>query len=329
MTHIESFFKVPGSSLTVDNINSLIAGHREENLHLEFKSGDYFEPGHREDLTKAVTSFANSDGGVLILGIREKSEKNNGRYYSYAESIEGIIADAKHTKETLENILTSTIWPKIDNLEIYKVEIDGKNVFILEIPKSERAPHMASDYRYYKRHNFQKQPMENYEVEDAMFGRRKIPKLTAKFKFANGVYNKNFLSFTMDISIGNIGKIMAKYVTMIINIKGIKTDKPPKGFHIVSKEQNGLTLQYGPIEGTAPVVIFPMTTEVETWTSVGNIFFQDYIVDMNVPISISYRLLQEELPQTIGNFIVNLNGIIQLNNGQSSEIKAPNEKFFY
>ena len=329
MTYIESFFKVPGSSLTVENINSLIAGDQEENLHLEFKSGDYFEPKHKEDLTKAVTSFANSDGGVLILGIKEKQEKNNGQYYSYAESIDGIIADAEHTKETLENILTSTIWPEIDNLEIYKVEIESKNVFILEIPKSERAPHMAYDHRYYKRLNFQKQPMENYEVEDAMFGRRKIPKLTAKFKFANGAYDKNMLSFTMDISLGNIGKIMAKYVTMIINIKGIKTDKPPKGFHIVSQEQDSITLQYGPIGGASPVIIFPMTTEVETWTFIGNIFFQDYIVDINVPFRVSYRLLQEELPQTIGDFFVNPSRIIQLNNGQSSEIKAPNEKFFY
>ena len=187
------------------------------------------------------------DGGILILGIIEKQEKSNGYFYSYAESIEGIIADAKHTKETLENILTSTISPKIDNLEIYKVEIDGKNVFILEIPKNERAPHMAYDHRYYKWLNFQKQPMENYEVEDAMFGRRKISKLTAKFKFANAVYNSNFISFTMDISICNIGKIMAKYVAMIINIKGIKTVKPPKGFRIVSQEQNSITLQYGPI----------------------------------------------------------------------------------
>lgn len=329
MTYIESLFKVPGSSLTIDNVNSLITGHQEENLHLEFKSGDYFELKHREDLTKAVASFANSDGGVLILGIKEKSEKNNGYYYSYAESIEGIIADATHTKESLENILTSTIWPKIDNLEIYKVEIEGKNVFILEIPKSDRAPHMASDHRYYKRHNFQKQPMENYEVEDAMLGRRKIPKLTSKFKFANAVYNSNFLSFTMDISICNIGKIMAKYVAMIINIKGIKTVKPPKGFHIVSQDQDGITLQYGPIEGASPVIIFPMPTEAETWTFIGHILFQDDILGMDVPVSISYRLLQEELPQTTGNFIINLPGIVQLNNGQSQEFKAPNEKFLY
>ena len=71
--------------------------------------------------------------------------------------------------------------------------------------------------------------------------------------------------------------------------------------------------------GASSVIIFPMSTEAETWTFIGNILFQGYIFDINVPVNISYTLLQEELPQTEGNFIINLLGIIQLNNGQFTE----------
>ena len=116
---------------------------------------------------------------------------------------------------------------------------------------------------------------------------------------------------------------------MIINIKGIKTDKPPTGFNVIAKDQNSITLQYGPIEGTSAVIIFPIATEAETWTFIGNVFFKGYIVDINVPISVSYRLLQEELPQTMGRFDFYPNRVIELNNAKYSEVRGPNEKFLY
>ena len=61
--NIESIFGVQGSQLTIDLLRRFILTQPEENLHLEFKSGDFFDANNRDNITSTVTSFANSDGG--------------------------------------------------------------------------------------------------------------------------------------------------------------------------------------------------------------------------------------------------------------------------
>ena len=52
---------------------------------------------------------------------------------------------------------------------------DG-SIYIVKIPRSNNAPHMALDNKYYKRHNFSSDPMEEYEVRESFF-REYYPKL--------------------------------------------------------------------------------------------------------------------------------------------------------
>ena len=42
----------------------------------------------------------------------------------------------------------------------------GRVLYVVSVPQSNRAPHMASDNRFYKRFNFESVPMEEYEVRD-------------------------------------------------------------------------------------------------------------------------------------------------------------------
>lgn len=323
--NIESLFGVQGGVLTIDLLRQFILTQPEENLHLEFKSGAFFDASNRDNITAAVTSFANSDGGVLMIGVREK--KFNGK--SYAESIDGVQVDPKHTKEALENILISSISPKIDSLQILRLENNGTSIFILEIPKSERAPHMASDKRYYKRLNFQKIPMENYEVEDYMFGRKKTPILTAKFNFSDGKVQNNLLSFSVEVLIRNLGRIMARYVLLTLEIKGVSVVSPiPQGFKVLKQDQNETVLQFGPsANGALPVVVMPSPSEQERWTTFGKLKIQ---ASSTTQIGfITYRLIHEELPETTGQFGINLGNLQPVLSGQSTEISAPNERVLY
>lgn len=299
--YIEQFFHVKGEELTVDLLKQFISTHPEENLHLEFKSGAFFDANNRDNITMAVTSFANSDGGLLIIGVKEKKEKGK----SYADSIDGVQVDPKHSKEALENILVSTINPKIDLLRIFRLEENGKSIFILDSEKSERAPHMASDKRYYKRLNSQKNPMENYEVEDYMFGRKKTPKLTAKFNLSEGKEQNNNLTFSMEILVRNLGKTMAKYVLLIVEIRGISVGSPnTAGFHVLKQDPTETGLQYGPFSnGIAPVVISPSPSSQELWTSFGKLTFISS-TGVRPPITIKYRITHEELPVTNGHFVL-------------------------
>ena len=283
-------------------------------MHLEFKSGDTFSSGDRGAITKAVSSLANSDGGILIIGVREKKEKGISR----AGSIDGVIDDVKHSKEALENVVVSGISPRITPLCIVRLEDGGKSIFILDVPKSDRAPHMASDKRYYKRLNYQKVPMEHYEVEDYLYGRRKTPRLTAKFNFSLGKPIGDVLPVSMEILLRNLGKIMARYILFTIDIRGIGVVSQPSNFHVLKKEPNETALQYGPfLNGVAPVVLPPSPSEQEIWTSLGAVILQR--PSPSQLGSISYRIMHQELPVTTGQFELN----------QSIKATAPNENIWY
>lgn len=95
----------------------------------------------------------------MILGVEE--EEQNG----HTMPTKITWGKANLSKEKLESILTSNIHPSIDDLKIYPIRNqNGEIIFLIEIPQSGGRPHMASDHRYYLRHNFQKLPMEHYEV---------------------------------------------------------------------------------------------------------------------------------------------------------------------
>src|SRR5436309_343939 len=100
--------------------------------------------------------MANSKGGFLIYGIEEDNNNRAGKL---------IGLEAKGNKEKVENIVLSSIQPRLD-IDIQPVALSSgtNNVsIVLRIPESSRAPHMVTadhDYRYYKRRNFQASMME-------------------------------------------------------------------------------------------------------------------------------------------------------------------------
>ena len=143
-----------------EDIRNLIVSEKEEDLYLDYKSSGALskEDKKKIEITKDVSSFANSDGGVIIYGILEQDHKP--REISYIDGRE-------YTKEWLENCIQS-IQPKIEDLQIIPIRFGdiSKSVYIVKIPKSDSAPHMAKDNRYYRRYNFKSVPMEDYEVKD-------------------------------------------------------------------------------------------------------------------------------------------------------------------
>src|SRR5262249_53651360 len=96
------------------------------------------------------------------------------------------------TKEWLEQVINSRIQPRIDGIRINQVPLSsqpGKVTYVVYIPQSNRAPHMSSDHRYYKRYNFESIAMEDYEVRDVS-RRSEAPDLSITFELerANEVY---------------------------------------------------------------------------------------------------------------------------------------------
>lgn len=153
------------------DLEELIKNEVEENLHLDYKSAGALSKfdKKKDEITKDVSALANSDGGIIVYGINEKENKPDS--FSY---VDGNI----FTKEWLENII-NTIQPRITGIEIFPIRNEGKieeTVYVVKVPKSIDAPHMARSKKYYKRFNFCSEPMEDYEVKD-LFYRHRAPQL--------------------------------------------------------------------------------------------------------------------------------------------------------
>jgi len=118
----------------------------------------------KNELSKDVSAFANAGGGTLIYGIAEDEKRH------VPERLDDGIDPSIITKEWLEDVISSSIHRKIDGVRIHVVPLTagrvGRVSYVVEVPQSMRAPHMASDHKYYKRHNFKSEPMEEYEVRD-------------------------------------------------------------------------------------------------------------------------------------------------------------------
>lgn len=163
----------------INYINDLIDKKAEESLKLEFKRGDSI--ADRKEMSKDISSMANSAGGVIIYGIEEAD---------HIASKPSYINGNEYTKEWLENVIDSNIHRKIDNLIIYPIREDddiNKTIYIIEVPESQNSPHISKDGKYYKRHNFKNLPMEEYEIRSLYF-----KSLNPELVFDNLLLTKNY-----------------------------------------------------------------------------------------------------------------------------------------
>lgn len=199
-----SFFDL--ENYTISDIQDIINQGLEESVHLDYKACEslHCSDGKKREITKDVSSFANSDGGIIIYGITE--EEHKPKDFSFVDG-------NTYTKEWLENVITS-IRPRISGIRIFPIrnnEDVSQTIYVVKIPRSEEAPHMALDYKYYKRYNFKSVPMEDYEVKDTIH-RVKHPELqivNCSLQEDSTISNKG-TSFAFKAWIKNVGKTVSK-----------------------------------------------------------------------------------------------------------------------
>ncbi len=145
-----------------------------EDLHLDYKDSMALQrsDAKKREISKDVSSFANSDGGQLVYGMVEQNHlPSNLDVGSDPNDI---------TKEWLEQVIMSTIQPRITDVTIHPIPLStapaNRLAYVVTIPRSISGPHQAVDKRYYKRYNFQSAPMEDYEVRDVAARRLAHPR---------------------------------------------------------------------------------------------------------------------------------------------------------
>ncbi|MCI0366392.1 MAG: ATP-binding protein [Phycisphaerales bacterium] len=164
------------------DLDKLRQEHRQEDLHLEFKEKSDRRSGRlnesdRKGFSKALSGFANADGGILIFGIA--NEKRTG--IDCAGPLKPITGHEDFRSRLLDSILNAT-HPAVDGVGIESIHSGSGSGYVkCLIPQSDKPPHRAvlADREYYRRTSNGHQRMEHYELED-VFGRRLRPSLKLK-----------------------------------------------------------------------------------------------------------------------------------------------------
>lgn len=146
-------------------IKELIDNEVVEDLHLDYKACDALKKNDdkRNEISKDVSSFANSDGGIIIYGVVEQDNK--------PFKIDNGFNPGEISKEWIDQVINSKISPKIENVRIIPINLSNSSnlIYVIDIPKSNRSPHQSSDKRFYKRYNSRSVPMEEYEIRELYF----------------------------------------------------------------------------------------------------------------------------------------------------------------
>lgn len=209
---------------TKEKINQFITDGIEENIHLDYKGAGSISKNSekKKEISKDISAFANSDGGTIIYGIREFDDVTKNHLPEKVEAIDG----KEFTKEWLEQIINSTISPRIEGVIITPIQYgekeENKVIYVVDIPKGNTA-HQAQDKRYYKRYNFQSIMMEDWEIKD-IINRQTKTNIQIEFKpvieknvIKNLIKKHSNTTLEFDIWANNKGTKVVKYIDCFIS----------------------------------------------------------------------------------------------------------------
>jgi hypothetical protein len=177
------------------DLDALHSGLMKESLTLEYKSSGAVDKAQtkKEEMAKDALAFANAAGGQIVYGMKEKDNIPQG--------LDGGIDPLQFPGVWFEQVIQQNVSPQIEGLRVHEVPLDdamGRVAVVVTIPAAQaHAPHQAKDGRYYRRHNFRNQIMEDYEVRDLM--RRAVdPALEIYFESENKIGNYYIIDFEVN-----------------------------------------------------------------------------------------------------------------------------------
>jgi Putative DNA-binding domain len=209
-------------------LDEFIAARQSEELFLDFKRssdggvGKKLHDNDRNNLSKAISGFGNSEGGIIIWGVDCSSKKD--------------FADVAHTKYPIHDPQRFVSWlenavsgctipphPSVRHHAIVSSSVAEKGFVASLIPKSDAVPHMAiSNKHYYIRagSNFETTP---HDVLAGMFGRRPQPNVFVMFAIGPAKISGQVIKMNVDFVLANKGPGIAK--DMFLTVKTLEIPK--------------------------------------------------------------------------------------------------------
>lgn len=137
-------FGKPISEVTLEDVQRLVENRVPESRSLDYKAELYeASPKGFREFASDVAAFANTDGGLLALGVSER--RSEGGQTSEPEAIVGLSKVTLGTFSRYEQSLGANLAPRITGVEVKLLEAaDQRSVLLVNVPRSWQAPHMVT-----------------------------------------------------------------------------------------------------------------------------------------------------------------------------------------
>ena len=209
-------------------------GVAQENRQLDFKllSKAEFGKDDLRHLAKAVSGFANADGGVVLWGVDARRDAND-------EFIDQVVAtpgveNPRQILARLNELSSTASAPGLQGLD-HRI-IDGDDplpAFVATfVPEGESGRYMAmldeARHRYYRRIGSAFVPMDHSMVGD-MFGRRPRPVLRLELR------PENPANLSVQATVTNVGRGVARAPYLLLRaakpLEAVAMDSHAMGLH--------------------------------------------------------------------------------------------------
>ena len=121
--------------ITESDLQELVEAGVAEGRDIDFKQHSYgAADSEKREYLADVSSFANTIGGHIVIGMREEE--------GIANELLGISVDPDRERTRLEEIARNGLQPRLTGLRILAVPIEGDRcVIVIRIPRSWNPPH--------------------------------------------------------------------------------------------------------------------------------------------------------------------------------------------
>lgn len=253
---------------SIDDLRSLVRDETPEGLHLEYKrkadpSTPVLSKDERRAIAEAVSAFANSDGGTLVLGVGSET-RNHADIAVEIVPIAGI--DQLHGE--VRKIVELNVSPQVRGVSVDVIRVEESSqsgALVVRVPASDGRPHMSiatGVHRYYRRDFTGSRIMTPNEIRDQILAVREArlqPIVTA----GGGGFSKHpdFVAITASIyvKLRNVGSRLCREPFMRVSadcqlhahsinydgrLEAWKTEYPPGMIVHVDDETPTLSLKY-------------------------------------------------------------------------------------
>ena len=211
--------------LTMIDLQTMCESSVPEGLQIEFKekedaSNPEISKSDKRNIAKVICSFANSDGGTLIYGIR--SERVDG--VDVAREIRSI-SNIERFRVQFELVCRLNTSPVLERCTIYAIATDGPDgALVCEVERSDARPHMSTapgEHTYYRRGFEGSVLMAPSEIRDQILAVRDAVLLPITDTGSGGSFSQGEIWISVNqsvqFSLRNIGKSLCKNPYLRVN----------------------------------------------------------------------------------------------------------------